>query len=216
MEFRLITPDQHAANADLLDQTFRLRHRVFNEWLKWNLPHQNGREIDAFDDTAFLFVAIEDGEVMGTWRAMPTTAPCFNRGVFPQLYQEIPEWEADSTIWDLSRMAVDRRMEHSQQMATIAGLAASLFEAAIVHGITAMMSVQDKRMTALANHWLGEPTIATSFQPMGDGEVGLFCYEPNLMRLYTIRASFGLPQPALSNLRIFDAGHTQPAVAATA
>ncbi len=205
MEFMLITPDQYHQHATILDEVYQLRHKVFNEWLGWNLPHQDGREKDVFDNNAYYFVALEeDGSVIGTWRTTPTTSPFFNKSVFPFLFDEFTEFEPANDVWDFSRLAIDRNRYKGDQhrlYSIMAGLACGIFEFCITQGITSLLAVQDKRMTELANQWLGDPTFETPFKEFAGDRVGLFCYTPTLERLYTMRASFGTPAPVLT---VFD------------
>ncbi len=216
MRFRLIQPKQHEENRDLLDDVFRLRHRIFNQWLKWGLSHNDGKETDEYDQNAYIFVCIDDdNNTIGTWRAMPTTQPFFSKGAFPSLFKNIAHWQPDSMTWDLSRMAVDRARFVDDRVALgqiICGMACSIFELSIVHGITQLISTQDYRMTRAANYWLGKPEFGTEHIKTGDGNVGLYCYTPNLERLYSMRTMLALSTPALEDLALFDPKHpkTEP------
>lgn len=65
IEFRL------ARTADELDETYRVRHRVFMEQEKCFVPREDGRFFDRFDTypATVNFVAISDGKVLGALRA---------------------------------------------------------------------------------------------------------------------------------------------------
>jgi len=61
--------------ANLLEQYYRLRKQIFIDELEWDLPHQNGLEIDQYDqDTAEYVIAMKDGECVGGCRMHPTTS----------------------------------------------------------------------------------------------------------------------------------------------
>lgn len=216
MQFNLIKPENRQINKDFIDQTYQLRHRVFNEELGWSLPHVNGREFDKFDLQAYYFTAIDEGRVIGTWRAMPTLRPFFNLSVFPSLFEGLEEWRPDSMTWDLSRMAIDRdyfNNDRDKYGQICAGLACAIFEFCITHGVTTLLAVQNKHMTSLANEWLGQPSFESGFKDLYNDEIGLFSYTPNLERLYTMRQFFNVPTPSLSTLQQVALSHVPNASA---
>ena len=53
----VIRPQHRHAFTGLLDQMYRLRHRVFIERLGWKLDTDGIKEIDQFDDGASLYFA---------------------------------------------------------------------------------------------------------------------------------------------------------------
>jgi len=87
---------------------FRLRHAAFNLNLNWDVKSYEGHEVDGYDIMNPWYVILEDGnrEVVGTWRALPTTSGYMLRDVFPQLArgEDIP---SDEDTWEISRFAVD-------------------------------------------------------------------------------------------------------------
>lgn len=70
-----------------LDQSFRLRHKVFVEEKGWeDLRRENGRETDRFDDEhAVHMLYIEDGRVIGYQRMLPSTRPHILSEILPEL-----------------------------------------------------------------------------------------------------------------------------------
>jgi acyl homoserine lactone synthase len=65
-------------HADLIDQMFRLRARVFAERLKWDVTVIDGKERDRFDDLGPVYLIHTDEEgrtVRGSLRLLPTTGP---------------------------------------------------------------------------------------------------------------------------------------------
>ena len=98
--------NRHEYDSEL-DQMFRMRHTVFVDQLKWDLPlAKNGLEKDQFDtdDTIYLLSLDSQGNVQGAKRIMPTTKPHLMSEVFPHLVAgEIPRGEH---IWESSRSCV--------------------------------------------------------------------------------------------------------------
>ncbi|MET3523924.1 acyl-homoserine-lactone synthase [Mesorhizobium abyssinicae] len=74
---RLITGIADPRNQDLLEEHYRLRHKIFVGERGWAaLARPDQREIDAYDTPNTIYVlSIEDGHVVGGYRFLPTTAP---------------------------------------------------------------------------------------------------------------------------------------------
>lgn len=93
----------------VIDGILKLRHETFIERLDWEIPSENGRERDRFDDLAPHHIAVtdQDGAVKGCWRALPTTGDYMLKCVFPQLLQgeSAPE---EARVWEISRFAVKK------------------------------------------------------------------------------------------------------------
>lgn len=72
--------------ADEIDAYFRLRADVFVKELKWSaMTVVDGRERDQFDhEDAIHVLALDDGQVVGGVRLLPTTRPVLINTVFPQ------------------------------------------------------------------------------------------------------------------------------------
>jgi N-acyl-L-homoserine lactone synthetase len=59
-----------------LDQSYRLRHRVFAETLRWVLPSSDGKEIDLYDVWGTTIGLVRaDGMVVGMARLLPSSGP---------------------------------------------------------------------------------------------------------------------------------------------
>lgn len=109
--------------SPLMDQAFRLRHRVFVQELKWSgLQADHGRERDQFDHTeAVHHLCVYAGKVVGYQRLLPTTAPHLLSDVYPELCEGpvprgpniyewtrncvAPEWRDSAT--GLSRISLE-------------------------------------------------------------------------------------------------------------
>jgi acyl-homoserine lactone synthase len=73
----VITNENRAGYADVLDEYFRLRHEVFVGERGWNaLERPDGRDVDAYDnDRATYLIALDNGHVIGGLRLYPTLLP---------------------------------------------------------------------------------------------------------------------------------------------
>lgn len=167
MQASLIEMNHHDSDSTAtLDSMFRLRHEVFKERLKWDVGSQSGRERDNFDDLEPVYLVCEqDGEVLGSWRALPTKGRYMLKDVFPELLYGTPAPEADD-VWEVSRFAVSKRVACSGSMAALRTvtniLTEELYKFAMRRELTSLVSVTDVRVERIFNR-SGYPT--TRFGP---------------------------------------------------
>lgn len=108
-------------DSRLYRQSLRLRYSYFVEGCQWELPTKGSHESDQYDTIfAHHIVALEDGEVVGTLRILPTTHEVFgntymildaHRGKLPDLPAGLMNHEivSDST-WEASRLAISHKV----------------------------------------------------------------------------------------------------------
>ena len=120
--FEVITSANKYQFADVLDEMFRARHRVFVEERGWEeVRRADGREIDEFDtdDTIYL-VLVEDGRVRGGHRLLPTTAPHLFSQIFPEACnvhgRQIGPW-----IYEVGRTFVNREGLNQDEASLLGG-----------------------------------------------------------------------------------------------
>ena len=132
-----------------LDGMFKLRHEVFKERLNWDVGSTAGRERDQFDDLEPVYIVCEqDGEVLGSWRLLPTTGPYMLRDVFPELLYGTPAPCAPD-VWEISRFAVSKRVAGNNSLGTIRTvtqmLLEQLFTFAARRNLSRIVAVSDVR-----------------------------------------------------------------------
>lgn len=142
-------PEATADASRKLDGMFRLRHEVFKERLDWEVGSQAGRERDMFDDLDPVYIVCENqGEVLGSWRLLPTTRPYMLKDVFPELLYGMPAPEAED-VWEISRFAVSKRVVTNDSLGTINTvtnlLLEQLFTFAARRKISRIVAVADVR-----------------------------------------------------------------------
>jgi len=98
--------------SDLVVDSYRLRHQVFSEELDWDVVSYNGQEVDCYDMMSPYYAILDDdqGSVIGTWRALPTSGGYMLKDVFPELCRGEAPPERDD-VWEISRFAVDKLTE---------------------------------------------------------------------------------------------------------
>lgn len=104
----IVTPANENQYRDAMEQAWRLRHDVFVKEKGWvDLDRADGREIDQFDTPyAIHLLAIEEGQVVGYSRLLPTTRPHLLSEIMPQLCEG--ERPAGCDTWEWTRQAVAR------------------------------------------------------------------------------------------------------------
>lgn len=120
--------DSQASHGSALDGMFRLRHEVFKQRLNWDVGSSAGKERDDFDDLEPVYIVCEEeGEVLGSWRLLPTTGPYMLKNVFPELLhgEQAPEHE---NIWEISRFAVSKRVAGNDSLGTIRSVTNTLLD----------------------------------------------------------------------------------------
>ena len=142
-------PDVAGHQATQLDGMFRLRHEVFKERLDWEVGTAAGKERDMFDDLDPVYIVCEhQGEVLGSWRLLPTTGPYMLKDVFPELLYGQPAPQAPD-VWEISRFAVSKRVVGNESLGTIKTvtnlLLEQLFTFAARRNISRIVAVADVR-----------------------------------------------------------------------
>jgi acyl homoserine lactone synthase len=160
-------PGALARDADKLDGMFRLRHEVFKERLSWDVGSASGRERDMFDELDPVYIVCEqDGDVLGSWRLLPTTGPYMLKDVFPELLHGTPAPQSPD-VWEISRFAVSKRVLGNESLGTIRAvtqiLLDQLFTFAARREIKRIVAVSDLRFerilkrSGLLTHRFGPP-----------------------------------------------------------
>ncbi|MGB0697470.1 MAG: acyl-homoserine-lactone synthase [Rhodospirillaceae bacterium] len=106
-----VVPFLAQTRPDLMALSWRLRHDVFAEALGWELPTQDSLDIDPYDMRASHVCLVENANVIGYLRALPTTGPYLLKDCFPVLAGGNPP--EDSSLWEISRFAVSPKLERS-------------------------------------------------------------------------------------------------------
>jgi acyl homoserine lactone synthase len=87
--------------GSILDDMYKLRARVFQGRLGWDVSVRNGREIDLFDDLdpTYVIALDDDYRVVGCNRILPTTGPHMLSDVFQDILCGEPPLRS-ATIWE--------------------------------------------------------------------------------------------------------------------
>jgi N-acyl-L-homoserine lactone synthetase len=137
-------------NIDIIDKMFRLRAKVFNDRLGWDVKVSDDREMDRFDELNPLYLVETDEHrnVLASLRLLPTTGPHMLSDVFSEL-MEPEDIIRSPRVLESSRFAVDTELlgHLPNGLSTVTGkLLCALLESARAAGVDFVISVYDVRM----------------------------------------------------------------------
>jgi acyl homoserine lactone synthase len=176
------------------------RYEIFVETLRWQLPVENGLELDQFDlpETSYVIVQDAHGAVCGCARLLPTTRAYLLDEIFPGLMSGAPPPHAPE-IWELSTKVVGEKTPPSRDEARkrFCDLFSAVVEMAIELGavrlitFTAVGIERILRSIGMHAHRVGPPQLI-------DGEPVLALW---IELDDQTRRALGLPTAALSEVR---------------
>ncbi|AOO85118.1 acyl-homoserine-lactone synthase [Bosea vaviloviae] len=150
----------YGANFKLLMGMHRLRRKVFKDRLDWSVSTTGDLEIDQYDTLgASYLVIVDNGDVLGCVRLLPTTGPNMLADTFPELLDGTTAPRSDK-IAESSRFCVDTELSDSTsdgglRRATLMLLAA-MREWGEARGLASIATVTDLRMERILRraNWL--------------------------------------------------------------
>ena len=156
----LVTAENRHLFKPQLQQMWRQRHYVFIEKFGWDLNSSEGMEIDEFDtvETKYLIATLDDRNVAGSVRLLPTTQPHLMSEIFPHLCNGVVPTGPD--IWEVSRHY--NMPPRADQRPRVGGeIMAGLLEFGLLFGI--------ERFTLVSNMFLMPRVLAAGWDvtPLG-------------------------------------------------
>lgn len=163
----------------VMEAMFRMRKKVFHDILGWDVQTHGDMEHDKYDqdDTVYVIYATDDGDVVGTWRLLPTVKPYMLEEIWPEFADGyIPK---KPTVWELSRWAVDHDKFGRSSFEAIAGnMFCTLAEFAQMYGIDEMIMLQDPKITPYSKIVFGDPVYETTPRPAGKCDAHVVSFTP--------------------------------------
>ncbi len=157
-----------SAENNILDQMHRLRARVFQGRLSWNVRCVDGREFDEFDGLSptYIIAMSSTARVIGCARLLPALGKTMLENVFPQLLAT-GHLASHPQMVESSRFCVDTewqegRLDGSLPSATLA-MFAGIIEWCLCNGYTEIATATDVRFERILKRagWpmrrLGDP-----------------------------------------------------------
>ena len=116
--------DQH---TEELSEMFRLRKKVFHDFLKWDVQVEGDWEIDDYDraNPVYVLSYSPNGRLRGALRLLPTLGPNMLDDTFPILLDGNPEVRSAS-VWESSRFCIDPEISQDRASNQVTIAAAEL------------------------------------------------------------------------------------------
>lgn len=145
---RILNGKASAQQPEAADDMFRLRKRVFHDFLKWDVQTEGEWEIDNYDQANPLYVLsyAPDGRLRGSLRLLPTLGPNMLDDTFPILLGDNPEIRSAS-VWESSRFCIEPEISQDRASNQVTVAAAELMcgvgELGLASGISHIVTVTD-------------------------------------------------------------------------
>jgi len=159
-----------------------LRKRFFVDELGWDIPHDDAVEMDQYDNPqAWYSLVLEDGEVIGGGRAMPTTSSWGThtymlrdsvRGKLIGIPPEVLGKDiAQPEIWECTRFVMsDRVNTHGSRGMCLSLILDGIVKVATQRGATSLMSLSPlAMMRALRQLGFGAERVGEPYVNEHDG-----------------------------------------------
>ena len=160
--FRIITPENRNQHSDLIHTMHEMRYRiVVGEW-GWHIPGiTTGYDKDQFDtdETVYVLVLSDAGEVVASSRLNPTTRPHMLSELFAE-YCDLQPYPVGADVWECSRFVTDRsRMTNPlEDFRTRCRLGLGLTVWCLDHGVSQLSWLTHQKFYNLVQRvWTSEP-----------------------------------------------------------
>lgn len=186
--------------GDALASMHRLRHRVFVERQKYQVPTYRNMEWDQFDTPAAVYLVWrdEDGEARAVTRLIPTTLPYMIQELWADLVdgQTLP---SDENVWEATRFGIDRGLSPDKRREVLGELVCGCLEFGLRNDIAEFLCVMPIqiingaiRAAGVTVDVLGEPKKLGGL-PVVSGRVHI-----TRQALLSARRFYGLKNPVLN------------------
>ncbi|HWV20812.1 MAG TPA: acyl-homoserine-lactone synthase [Devosia sp.] len=196
MQVHIIRAPVGGESSLLLEENYRLRHRIFVDLQGWReLRRPDGRDVDAFDNADATHILLTDGgELVGGSRITPLNKPNLLQTVFNGLVLgNLPADPSLGADWTRFYVRPDRR-EGRRRAPESAALFCAMMEYALAEGFTFITFVSSLSMVELGTSvgWritpLGAPVLV-------DGKATVAAWiEVSEQALYNVRRATGMSQ----------------------
>ncbi|MCJ2072942.1 GNAT family N-acetyltransferase [Methylobacterium sp. J-030] len=139
---QIITAAEIDRHKDLMEQAWRLRHKIFVEEMGWSaIARDDKREIDEFDDEyAIHLLALEDDAVVGYSRLLPTVRPYVLSTHLPQLCEMEPPHSPHIVEWSRIGVAGSVRTSGRRLNPTALSILTAIVEWGLPRGLKGFVS----------------------------------------------------------------------------
>jgi len=128
--------------GDVISSMHRLRYQEFVERLGYDVPCHDSMEYDQYDTLAAIhFVWRDDsGVVRASLRISPTTKPYMIKDIWPYVVENM-ELPASESVWEATRLCVDKDLSKDMHQSVHAQLLCALQEYALSNKISSYIGI---------------------------------------------------------------------------
>lgn len=194
MQVHIVRAPASEAQLSLLEENFRLRHKIFVERQGWHaLRRPDGRDVDAFDNEDATHILVTDGGgLVGGSRVTPLNRPNLLQTVFNGLlHGSLPADPSLGADWTRFYVRPDRR-EGRRRSPESAALFCAMMEYALAEGFTFITFVSSLSMVEHGSSvgWRITPLGAPS---LVDGKATVAAWiKVSEQALYNVRRATGM------------------------
>lgn len=194
MQVHIIRAPISGVSPQLLEENYRLRHKIFVDLQGWNdLRRPDGRDVDDFDNADATHILLTDGnELVGGSRITPLNRPNLLQTVFNGLlHGSLPADPSLGADWTRFYVRPDRR-EGRRRSPESAALFCAMMEYALAEGFTFITFVSSLSMVEHGTSvgWRITPLGAPA---MVDGKATVAAWiEVSEQALYNVRRATGM------------------------
>lgn len=173
MQINSVSDTAGSEERELVGQYQRLRARVFEGRLGWEVHVDDGREHDQYDllNPTYLLVSSNCGEVVGGARLLPTTGPTMLGETFPYLLDGAKAPQSPIIV-ESSRFCVDTASSGAVSATGLRGATHTLFagiiEWSMTNGFEQIVTVTDIRFERILNRARWPLTRLGAPRPIGN------------------------------------------------
>lgn len=185
--------------GDALASMHRLRHRVFVERQKYNVPTYRSMEWDQFDTPAAVYLVWrdEEGEARAVTRLIPTTLPYMIQELWADLMdgKELPSHDR---IWEATRFGIDRGLSPDKRREVLGELVCGCLEFGLRNDIDEFLCVMPIQIINGAIRAAGV-TVDVLGEPKKLGGLPVVSGRVHITRQALLRARrfYGIKNPVL-------------------
>jgi acyl homoserine lactone synthase len=123
--------------GDALPSAYRLRHRIFVERQKYDVPTHKGMEWDQFDTPAAVYLLWRDEKARprAIARLIPTSLPYMIQQLWPELVRE-GDMPSRDDIWEVTRFGIDRELDRGRRARIFGEMFCAFAEYGLRNGIS--------------------------------------------------------------------------------
>lgn len=133
--------------GDALPAALRLRHKIFVDWQKYDVPCFNGMEYDQFDTPAAVYFLWRDdkGRPGAVARLIPTKFPYMIRDLWSDMVSD-GELPSRSDVWEVTRLGIDPDLSTEQRKQAFGEIVVALGEFSRIAGVSSYIFVTHPRI----------------------------------------------------------------------